>query len=294
MTAKQFVEIAKKIATQRRTLYVSGGWGQVATPANKTRAINQYPYNKNNAAKIRNAASDTFFFDCVCLIKSILWGFNFNKAHTTGGAVYASNGVPDVGEGTMINLCKNVSQDFKTILPGCAVWMPGHIGIYIGDGLAVECTPAWNDSVQITAVGNIGAKSGFHTRTWVKHGQLPWVDYMNVEAPAPAPDPLSAYSDETLAHMVIARQFGDGVVCRAALGSRFEAVQKIVDNMLRVAPKVPDPVPGSIQKVHVVGKGENLTIIAKKYNTSVDRIANDNKIINRNLIHVGQRLIING
>ena len=55
--------------------------------------------------------------------------------------------------------------------------MPEHIGIYIGDGLCVECTPAWKNCVQITAVGNIGTKSGYNTRTWKKHGKLPYVDY---------------------------------------------------------------------------------------------------------------------
>ena len=32
---------------------------------------------------------------------------------------------------------------------GEMVWMDGHVGIYIGDGLAVECTPSWANKVQI-------------------------------------------------------------------------------------------------------------------------------------------------
>lgn len=60
---------------------------------------------------------------------------------------------------------------------GEAVWLDGHIGVYIGNGLAVECTPKWANKVQITAVGNIGRKSGYNNRTWVKHGKLPWIDY---------------------------------------------------------------------------------------------------------------------
>ena len=55
--------------------------------------------------------------------------------------------------------------------------MPGHIGIYIGDGLAVEASPKWADGVQITAVSNIGTKAGYHARTWKKWGLLPYVDY---------------------------------------------------------------------------------------------------------------------
>lgn len=51
----------------------------------------------------------------------------------------------------MITVCKNVSTDFSRIEVGEAVWMEGHIGVYIGDGLAVECTPCWDNKVQITA-----------------------------------------------------------------------------------------------------------------------------------------------
>lgn len=54
---------------------------------------------------------------------------------------------------------------------------PGHWGLYIGDGLAVECTPIWYNGVQITGVGNIGVKGGYNSRVWKKHGKLPWVDY---------------------------------------------------------------------------------------------------------------------
>ena len=71
------------------------------------------------------------------------------------------------------------------ILPGEAVWKSGHIGIYIGDGLAVECTPAWYDKVQITAVGNLGGVTGYNVRTWIKHGKLPWVDYSVTQAAEP-------------------------------------------------------------------------------------------------------------
>ena len=63
------------------------------------------------------------------------------------------------------------------MVPGEGLWGPGHWGLYIGDGLAVECTPAWKNGVQITAVGNIGTKAGYNTRTWTKHGRLPYVDY---------------------------------------------------------------------------------------------------------------------
>ena len=59
--------------------------------------------------------------------------------------------------------------------------MPGHWGMYIGDGLAVECTPIWDNGAQITAVQNIGTKAGYLARNWQKHGKLPWVEYDTVK-----------------------------------------------------------------------------------------------------------------
>ena len=77
----------------------------------------------------------------------------------------------------MIGVCSGVSADFRNIQVGEVVWLPGHIGVYIGDGLAVECTPSFAGGCQITAVGNIGTKAGYPTRKWTKHGKLSYVSY---------------------------------------------------------------------------------------------------------------------
>lgn len=144
---------------------------------------NNHSYNKNatRTAMIKAAANQSppvFGFDCVCLIKGILWGWDGDASRTYGGAGYAINGVPDIGADTMITKCTGVSTTgWDDMVIGEAVWMSGHIGIYIGDGLAVECSPKWENKVQITAVGNIGSKAGYNTRRWTKHGKLPYVDY---------------------------------------------------------------------------------------------------------------------
>lgn len=234
MKASEFVKIAKAIATKYKTLYVMGGYGAPATEANKTRYINGYKYNQNpdREAMIRNASANTFFFDCVCLIKGILWGWNGNTTARNGGAVYKSNGVPDIDADQMINRCKGVSTNFNLIMPGEVVWKSGHIGIYIGDGLVVESTPAWANKVQITALGNVGAVTGYYSRIWVKHGFLPWVDYNNAETGENKPNTtdLSKYTDEQLADMVMRGDFGNGEARKKALGSRYNAVQAIVDS----------------------------------------------------------------
>lgn len=183
MKASEFVKKLKAIATNHKTLYVMGCFGAPMTSANKKRYIEHHPYNRQPArVKLINAASaDTFGFDCVCLIKGVLWGWNGDKKKVYGGAKYATNGVPDVDANAMINLCSEVSTDFSKIEIGEAVWTDGHIGVYIGDGLAIECTPAWKNRVQITACNT--AKAGYNTRKWKKHGKLPYIEYDMISTP---------------------------------------------------------------------------------------------------------------
>lgn len=177
MTSVELADRAKAIATKYKTIYILGCFGAPMLPKNVQRYTTNNAFNNGRANLIRNCTQDTFGFDCVGLIKGILWGWNGNKTLTYGGATYKANGVNDFGADRTIKECKNVSSDFGRIKVGEAVWMEGHIGVYIGDGLAVECTPKWANKVQITAVANIGRKSGYNSRTWVKHGELPWVDY---------------------------------------------------------------------------------------------------------------------
>ena len=193
VTGTELAERCTDVARNYKTLYVMGCFGAPMTASNKTRYCSNHSYNRNatRQAMIRAASSDTFGFDCVNLIKGILWGWNGNRNHSYGGASYASQGVPDVSADGMIKLCQGVSNTgWESMAIGEAVWMSGHIGVYIGNGLAVECTPKWANCVQITAVGNIGKKSGYNTRTWTKHGKIPYVSYVEVE---------NLTKDETLA-----------------------------------------------------------------------------------------------
>lgn len=187
-TAAQLAERCLDVAQNYKTLYVMGCFGAPMTAANKKRYTQNHTYNKQAArTKMINAASaDTFGFDCVCLIKGLLWGWRGDKTKTYGGASYAVNGVPDIGADTMITKCKDVSTaGWANMEVGEALWVKGHIGIYIGNGLAVECTPSWENKVQVTAVKNIGAKSGYNARTWTKHGKLPYVTYTGATISTP-------------------------------------------------------------------------------------------------------------
>ena len=183
-TATELAEKMIDVAKNYKTLYVAGCFGAPMTEYNKDRYIKHcanYNGKPDRVAMIKSATDDTFGFDCVCLIKGLLWGWDGDKNEIYGGAIYCSNDVPDIDEDYMINLCEDVSTDFSKIEVGEAVWMKGHIGIYVGDGLVVECTPKWENKVQITACNC--TKAGYNRRDWVKHGKLPYVSYSveNVE-----------------------------------------------------------------------------------------------------------------
>lgn len=178
-TAKELAAMCKDVAQNYKTLYVMGCFGAPMNAKNKERYSENNSYNRQavRSVMIKSATAETFGFDCVCLIKGLLWGWDGDKSKTYGGATYKSNGVPDINADQMIEACDDVSTDFTSIQVGEVVWMEGHIGVYIGGGLAVECTPKWTNSVQITAVHNIGTKIGYNGRKWTKHGKLPYLTY---------------------------------------------------------------------------------------------------------------------
>ena len=185
MKASELVKRLVDIAEHYRTVYMWGTFGQpLDSNLIKSRA-GQYPewYTKEKQLKLLEYTKLPYYgFDCVGLIKGILWGWNGERDKSHGGAVYTSNGVPDTSADGMIKLCRDVSNSFKADIPiGAALWTPGHIGVYIGGGLAAECTPAWRNCVQVTAVGNIGEQKDYAVRTWQKWGLLPWVDYETVK-----------------------------------------------------------------------------------------------------------------
>lgn len=200
-TGKELAAAALNVANSYKTLYVMGCFGAPMTAANKKRYTKNNPYNTaaDRTRMINAASADTFGFDCVCLIKGLLWGWSGDGSKTYGGAKYAVNGVPDIGADTMITKCSGVSTDFSKVEVGEAVWCKGHIGIYIGGGLAVECTPKWKNCVQVTACNC--TKSGYNRRNWTKHGKLPYVTYTGESENAaaggkPADSPAMAAVDK--------------------------------------------------------------------------------------------------
>ena len=170
MTNKEFVDKLLNIVNNYKTIYAYGTFGQKLTTSIINQKAKQYPnwYTSTRKNNLLNLVGKNYFaFDCVGLIKGVLWGWNGSNT-TNGGAKYQSGGVPDINANGLINKCTNISTNFSSITMGEVVWMSGHVGIYYKNGQVIECSPAFNNKVQITNLTQ---------RAWKKHGYLPWITY---------------------------------------------------------------------------------------------------------------------
>lgn len=177
----EFLEKAQDICEKQNTIYLMGGWGHSLTWNNSVNEfIANYTYNKKHQDALKTAVdaargnnTSLFGFDCCGLIKGIIWGFDADQGEYGGGAVYASNGLPDVNQdGLLEYYSKDVSNDFENIVPGEILYMKGHCGIYFGDGMVIECTPKNSNNVQY---------SRLEDRKWTKHFKLTVIDYTRDE-----------------------------------------------------------------------------------------------------------------
>lgn len=116
-----------------------------------------------------------WLFDCCRLLKAVFWGFCFNKSKKHGGAIYKC-GYPDYTCKEMIDHCYDRGPIHgATLVPGELLYMPNHVGLYIGDGRVIECSPKLR-----------GVKETPITfQPWTEHGKLTILKYPSVN-PRPA------------------------------------------------------------------------------------------------------------
>ena len=180
MKVKEFVSMCKNLANAP-TVYMYGTWGQPVTQLIIDTKAKQYPewYTKERIAMLKKHIGKSYGFDCACMVKSILWGFNFDMTHPNGGAVYCSNGVKDTNANGYYALCTNKSADFSDVPVGALLHMDGHVGVYVGNGKCIECAPSHLNKVQYSTVMNItgNVKTNDFLRKWEHWGLLPYVDY---------------------------------------------------------------------------------------------------------------------
>ena len=115
--------------------YVWGTYGQVLTPELLQYKLTQYPDGVGKYADfIRANWLGRHTADCVGLIKGYGW-----LSTDTMTIDYGTHGMPDVGANEMYYSATRKGE-IATMpdTPGLAVWKPGHIGVYIGNGEVIE------------------------------------------------------------------------------------------------------------------------------------------------------------
>lgn len=180
ITNQEFVEKLTDIARNTPTKYMWGTFGSLINGNLIRQKVAQYPNNYSNErqnALYSLAGKNVWAFDCIGLIKGVLWGWKGEPSLNYGGAVYASGGVPDVTADGMFRLCRDIGEVREDLLPGTVLSVPGHIGVYAGDRKVIEATLGRRgDGVVISDLSDVG---------WRQSGTLPWLDYRGGEAVTP-------------------------------------------------------------------------------------------------------------
>lgn len=172
------VAYAKKcLALGNDSIYLYGSFGQTLTEAFITQKAKQYVYNISRQSIYKNclrSSGTEYAFDCVGLIKSYIWG-GYGKPKYVSSQDKSANG--------MYNAAK-VKGDISTMpeTEGLLVWMSGHIGIYIGNGYVIECTPAKVFAKQDHGGGGV-CKTKLSDRKWKKWCECPYITYSKAAKP---------------------------------------------------------------------------------------------------------------
>lgn len=140
--------------------YWYGTFGQIATENLLRQKSAQYPTQYKWTDFIEQYGQRVH--DCVGLIKGYLWSENLNST-----PIYNSKQDKDVS-GMKANCTE--TGNIKTIpeLPGVLVFMPGHVGIYVGNGEVIEARGHLYGVV----------KTKLKDRPWTEWGKLDWIKYI--------------------------------------------------------------------------------------------------------------------
>ena len=159
-TAKGLIEYAK---AQLGRPYWYGTFGQQGSEALHTNRKRTYPtYYTANDFKGQYGQK---VHDCVGLIKGYMWTASADDMKP----VYKANGMGDVSANMLYNQSKHkgtMAQGMPDIA-GVAVFMAGHVGIYIGNGEVIEARGH--------AYGVV--KTKLKSRPWSKWAFLDFIDY---------------------------------------------------------------------------------------------------------------------
>lgn len=147
------------------TVYLWGGLGHEITETVIKRKREEDPthYPIVQCRKLKKMANNNIYgFDCSGLIKNYLMG---------GPDNFRYRSEYDLNSSAMFNLSK-VKGKMKTLpeYRGICLYMPGHVGIYVGCGNVIEATnnPSFGDGVVMTKITD---------REWTDWFCCPYVEY---------------------------------------------------------------------------------------------------------------------
>lgn len=144
--------------------YWYGTFGNTATQSLLSAKAKQYPshYREARIPQYRSQFGERVH-DCVGLIKGYLW-----SETPTSKPKY--NAAQDVSANGMYSVCKEKGK-INTLpeIPGTLVFMPCHVGIYIGGGKVIEAR-GFNFGV---------VKTDLKSRGWQTWGKCPWISYVS-------------------------------------------------------------------------------------------------------------------
>nr|DAK91591.1 MAG TPA: peptidoglycan hydrolase [Caudoviricetes sp.] len=233
------VEYAK---AQRGKPYWYGCFGQLSTKALYTSKKKQYPnqYTWNCPANQLGIK----VHDCVGLIKGYLW---CDSATDTTPTYNASQ---DVSANGMLEKCKQKGT-ITTMpdIPGILVFMPGHVGVYIGGGYVIEAKGHVYGVVKTKLAG----------RGWKSWGKCPWITYEET-SDKPKTTTSGKKTIDEVAKEVIDGKWGVGEYRKKRLkaaGYNAAAVQKRVNKILAGAKTTAKKSVTEIAKEVIAGKWGN-------------------------------------